>query len=245
MRGWMQQEHARASSLLLRKILAHQAPPPCHRATCCQREATLRRDLDGRPPPVWRWDAHGFASRQQDEAIWSSRSEAEGGKPRRGSAFKGTGARFQGQWSASMDQVTNPNAGVIYHCGHAICTSNAHGHAIYILKIPCPSTLRGTVKRMRGGEGGGKDKLFLFFLNSIAFQLFLNASPANNLDTFKVIPWTIFSQYITNTPTKQPAHSLRFLKIISNWDQIVSYKFHLRLLNILLYHSGDSQWFLL
>lgn len=58
MRGWMQQEHARASSLLFRfgsrrpwgKILAHQAPPPCHLATCRQGEATIRRALDGRPP---------------------------------------------------------------------------------------------------------------------------------------------------------------------------------------------------
>lgn len=60
MRGWMQHEHARASSLLCRfgsrrpwaKILAHQAPPPCHLATCRRRgEATIRRDLDGRPQP--------------------------------------------------------------------------------------------------------------------------------------------------------------------------------------------------
>lgn len=132
MQGWMQQEHARASSLLFRcgsrrpwgKILAHQAPPPCHLATCRQGEAAIRRDLDGRPPPVWRWEAHCFASRQQDEAIWSSISEAEGGKPRRGSAFKGTGARYQDQWSASMDQVTSPNAGVVSR--GSLCVAYAH-----------------------------------------------------------------------------------------------------------------------
>lgn len=77
-------------------------------------QARFGRSPPTPPPSVWRWEAHCSASRQQDEAIWSSKSEAEGGKPRRGSAFKETGARYQGQWSASVDQVTNPNAGVIY-----------------------------------------------------------------------------------------------------------------------------------
>lgn len=79
MRGWMQHEHARASSLRSRfgcrrpggKILAHQAPPPCHLATCRRRgEATIRRDLDGRSQPnpassSFRWTLRGSLFRVQ------------------------------------------------------------------------------------------------------------------------------------------------------------------------------------
>lgn len=86
--------------------------------------ATKGKPLSGKiwtvaPPPVWRGEAHCFVSRQRVEAIWSSIRGEEGGKPRRGSTFKGTGARYQGLWSACMAQVTNPNAGVIYQAFNA------------------------------------------------------------------------------------------------------------------------------
>lgn len=95
--GWMQQEHARASSLLFRfgsrrprvKILAHQAPPPPHLATCRQGEATIRRDLDGPPPTPLQFDAERLTVSRPDNKMQpygapkvKRRGESHAGAPR-------------------------------------------------------------------------------------------------------------------------------------------------------------------
>lgn len=82
MRGWMQREHACASSLLFRfgsrrrpwgKILAHQAPPPCHLATCRRGEATIRRDFGRSPPtppaPLLQFDAERLTVPRPDNKM--------------------------------------------------------------------------------------------------------------------------------------------------------------------------------
>lgn len=76
----------------------------------------------GRSPPL-QFDAERLTVSCPDNELKPygapSVERRGGGKPRRGAAFKGTGARYQGLWSACMARVTNPNAGVMYQAFNA------------------------------------------------------------------------------------------------------------------------------
>ena len=76
-------------------------------------------------------------------------------------------------------------------------------------------------------------------IRSTTFLVFLNKSPAITLETFKVIPCTIFSLLHHSFSQKniRPSTQPEILRIIYIWDQFVG-KFHLRLLlNLLLYYK--------
>lgn len=146
-RGQMQQQHARASSLLLRprwrgssrpwwKILARRAPLPCHLATC-----RLGKPLSGAIWTIsslqfWCWAAHCCQSRQQEEAIWSSFRAAEGQS--RGSAFKGPEARYRLKvlWSATDGSNDMPEAGAI----HQEITSSRFPSTVIPVQEQCSPT---------------------------------------------------------------------------------------------------------